>query len=176
MALLTKETPVAVRRGFPNDGEEAQRRIIMAEIPSAFGNVTVINGYFPQGESRDHETKFPAKAAFYQNLQNYLDSELNKDNPLLIMGDMNISPTDLDIGIGEENRKRWLRTGKCSFLPEEREWMARLLDWGLVDTASGQPGQRDRFSGLTTAPKALTITAVCVSTCCWQALRWRSAA
>jgi exonuclease III len=35
-----------------------------------------------------------------------------------IMGDMNISPTDLDIGIGEENRKRWLRTGKCSFLPE----------------------------------------------------------
>ena len=36
------------------------------------------------------------------------------------MGDMNISPSDLDIGIGDENRKRWLRTGKCSFLPEER--------------------------------------------------------
>ncbi len=53
------------------------------------------------------------------------------------MGDMNISPTDLDIGIGEENRKRWLRTGKCSFLPEEREWMDRLLGWGPVDTASG---------------------------------------
>ena len=71
-ALLTKETPVAVRRGFPNDGEEAQRRIIMAEIPSASGNVTVINGYFPQGESRDHATKFPAKRRSYQNLQNYL--------------------------------------------------------------------------------------------------------
>lgn len=137
VALLTKETPIAVRRGFPDDGEEAQRRIIMAEIPSPFGNVTVINGYFPQGESRDHETKFPAKAAFYQNLQNYLETELNKENPVLIMGDMNISPTDLDIGIGEENRKRWLRTGKCSFLPEEREWMDRLLGWGTVDTASG---------------------------------------
>lgn len=49
---------------------------------------------------------------------------------MLIMGDMNISPTDRDIGIGEENRKRWLRTGKCSFLPEEREWMERLLGWG----------------------------------------------
>ncbi|STQ12538.1 exodeoxyribonuclease III [Enterobacter cloacae] len=24
-------------------------RIIMAEIPSALGNITVINGYFPQG-------------------------------------------------------------------------------------------------------------------------------
>ncbi|HBX3331265.1 TPA: hypothetical protein MHW59_13770 [Klebsiella pneumoniae] len=72
VALLTKETPIAVRRGFPDDGEEAQRRIIMAEIPSPFGNVTVINGYFPQGESRDHETKFPAKAAFYQNLLTHL--------------------------------------------------------------------------------------------------------
>ena len=119
----------------------------MAEIPSPFGNVTVINGYFPQGESRDHETKFPAKAAFYQNLQNYLETELNKENPVLIMGDMNISPTDLDIGIGEENRKRWLRTGKCSFLPEEREWMDRLLGWGLVDTwRQANPDNHEHFS------------------------------
>ncbi len=63
------------------------------------------------------------------------------------MGDMNISPTDLDIGIGEENRKRWLRTGKCSFLPEEREWMERLLGWGLVDTfRTANPATQDRFS------------------------------
>ena len=65
----------------------------------------------------------------------------------LIMGDMNISPTDLDIGIGEENRKRWLRTGKCSFLPEEREWMERLLGWGLVDTyRHANPEKNDQFS------------------------------
>ena len=37
------------------------------------------------------------------------------------MGDMNISPSDLDIGIGDENRKRWLRTGKMlSYLKNER--------------------------------------------------------
>lgn len=147
VALLTKATPISVRRGFPDDGEEAQRRIIMAEIPSPLGNITVINGYFPQGESRDHPLKFPAKAQFYQNLQNYLETELKCDNPVLIMGDMNISPTDLDIGIGEENRKRWLRTGKCSFLPEEREWMSRLLKWGLVDTfREANPQTMDKFS------------------------------
>jgi exodeoxyribonuclease III len=50
------------------------------------------------------------------------------------MGDMNISHQDIDIGIGEENRKRWLRTGKCSFLPEERVWLNDLLNWGLKDT------------------------------------------
>ena len=63
------------------------------------------------------------------------------------MGDMNISPTDLDIGIGEPNRKRWLRDGKCSFLPEEREWLARLYDYGLVDTfRQMNPQANDKFS------------------------------
>ncbi|WP_276642999.1 exodeoxyribonuclease III [Siccibacter turicensis] len=147
VALLTKATPVLVRRGFPNDSDEAQRRIIMAQIPSPIGDITVINGYFPQGESRDHPTKFPAKEKFYQDLQQFLETELPADAPVLIMGDMNISPTDLDIGIGEESRKRWLRTGKCSFLPEEREWMARLKNWGLVDTfRDANPDVNDRFS------------------------------
>lgn len=63
------------------------------------------------------------------------------------MGDMNISPTDLDIGIGEDNRKRWLRTGKCSFLPEEREWYKRLYSYGLVDTFRYlNPTVKDQFS------------------------------
>ncbi|VTP67040.1 Exodeoxyribonuclease III [Leclercia adecarboxylata] len=61
VALLTKETPVSVRRGFPGDNEESQRRIIMAEIPSPLGNITVINGYFPQGESRDHPPEIPGQ-------------------------------------------------------------------------------------------------------------------
>ncbi|MBE0959048.1 exodeoxyribonuclease III, partial [Escherichia coli] len=50
---------------------------------------------------------------FYQDLQNYLEQQLSAESPVLIMGDMNISPSDYDIGIGEDNRKRWLRTGKC---------------------------------------------------------------
>ena len=147
VALLTKVQPVSVRRGFPGDDEDAQRRLIMAEIPSPVGDITVINGYFPQGESRDHPTKFPAKEKFYRDLQTYLEQSLPADKPVLIMGDMNISSTDLDIGIGEESRKRWLRAGKCSFLPEEREWMARLLNWGLVDTfREKNPEISDRFS------------------------------
>ncbi|TBR36420.1 exodeoxyribonuclease III, partial [Marinomonas agarivorans] len=45
-----------------------------------------------------------------------------------------ISPTDLDSGSGDANAKRWLKTGKCIFLPEERECFARLESWGLTDT------------------------------------------
>ncbi|MGV6989579.1 exodeoxyribonuclease III [Testudinibacter sp. P80/BLE/0925] len=147
VALLCKQQPLAVRRGFPDDTPDAQKRIIMADLAMENGTVTVINGYFPQGESRSHETKFPAKEKFYADLQTYLESHLPAENQVIIMGDMNISPTDLDIGIGEENRKRWLRTGKCSFLPEEREWLQRLLDFGVVDTFRHlNPSADDRFS------------------------------
>lgn len=59
--------------------------------------------------------------------------EFKCNNLVLIMGDMNISLIDLDIGIGEENCKCWLCIGKCFFLLEECEWMLWLLKWGLVD-------------------------------------------
>ncbi|WP_174868333.1 exodeoxyribonuclease III [Pectobacterium polaris] len=147
VALLCKAQPIAVRRGFPTDEDDAQRRIIMADFATEHGTLTVVNGYFPQGESRDHPVKFPAKTRFYQDLQTYLEQHHSATQPLIVMGDVNISPTDLDIGIGEENRKRWLRTGKCSFLPEEREWMERLQGWGLIDTfRAANPDSNDRFS------------------------------
>lgn len=68
------------------------------------------------------------------DLQRYLEQDHPAQQPIVIMGDGEHQPSDLDIGIGEENRKRWLRTGKCSFLPEEREWYQRLYQFGLVDT------------------------------------------
>ena len=148
VALMTKVEPIKVQRGFITDSDDAQRRIIMAEIPTPSGEtVTVINGYFPQGESRDHPTKFPAKQKFYADLQQHLLTQLTPDQLVLVMGDVNISVTDDDIGIGEVNRKRWLKTGKCSFLPEEREWMQTLMGWGLTDTwRRVNPGVSDQYS------------------------------
>jgi exodeoxyribonuclease-3 len=135
VALLSRNKPLEIRKGFPSDDETAQRRLIIGryETPKG-GELTIINGYFPQGENREHEVKFPAKRKFYADLLDYLKANHDPDDPLLVIGDMNIAPLDLDIGIGETNAKRWLKTGKCSFLPEEREWMAALREWGLHDT------------------------------------------
>ncbi len=148
VALLCKQEPESVNRGFPGDDEEAQRRLISARFLLADGRrLTVMNGYFPQGESRDHPTKFPAKEKFYADLQSLLLEQHQPDEELVVMGDLNISPEDCDIGIGEANRKRWLRDGKCSFLPEEREWLARLKGWGLIDTFRHLfPEIQDRYS------------------------------
>lgn len=134
VALLTKEQPLSVQCGFPNDSEDAQCRLIIAELPTNQGNLTVINGYFPQGESLHHEIKYPDKLKFYNDLIQYLQDHQLNNQLTLVMGDMNICPTDLDIGISEDSRKRWLRTGKCSFLPEERKWINNLMSLGFIDT------------------------------------------
>jgi len=148
VALLSREEPLTVFKGFPWDGEESQRRRIGASFAMPDGQIMqVLNGYFPQGESRDHPVKFPAKTRFYGDLQRLLEEQFRADQPLVVMGDFNISPQDCDIGIGEQNAKRWLRTGKCSFLPEEREWLERLKAWGLVDSFRQlHPEVNDRFS------------------------------
>ncbi|OOZ66503.1 exodeoxyribonuclease III [Solemya velum gill symbiont] len=147
VALLSKKAPLRVTRGYASDDDEAQKRLITATYESASGNeITVINGYFPQGESRDHETKFPNKRKFYADLMMHLE-QFTPDDNLAVIGDVNIARIDADIGIGADNAKRWLRTGKCSFLPEEREWMERLMAWGLDDTFRIKyPDVDDRFS------------------------------
>jgi len=148
VALMSKEAPVEVICGLPGDDDDSQKRLITGRFRTPGGEeVTVINGYFPQGENRDHPVKFPAKRKFYADLTEWLAQAHSPDRPLAVIGDMNIAPTDKDIGIGPDNMKRWLRTGKCSFLPEERGWMQRLMAWGLYDSfREKHPDVDDCFS------------------------------
>lgn len=150
VALLTTADYEVVwaQKSFPQDVENAQKRLIITDVKTPWGEVIrVINGYFPQGENREHPVKFPAKEKLYQDLLAYLKNECDPQQPLIIMGDFNIAPDDKDIGIGEDNAKRWLRQGKTSFLPEERAWFQALMDWGLYDTfRTVHPEVNDRFS------------------------------
>ncbi|GAF52309.1 exodeoxyribonuclease III [Psychrobacter sp. JCM 18900] len=134
VALLSKAAPVFVQKGFPGEDEEAQKRFIHARYEFEGREVDVLNGYFPQGESQDHPTKFPMKRAYYANLMAYIDTLKSEGRSIIVMGDMNIAPEDIDIGIGEVNAKRWLKNRKTSFLPEEREWYSALMSRELTDT------------------------------------------
>lgn len=148
VALLYRASLMKALKGFEHDGEESQRRFIFGEfdVPD-FGKLAVINCYFPQGEARENELKFRGKEKFYSDLHAALQRNFDPGQPLIVMGDMNVALEDSDIGIGEDNRKRWLRTGKASFLPEEREWLQRIHDWGLSDTyRKHYPAKDDLFS------------------------------
>ncbi len=144
VCLLSKQPPLAVQKGFEGDAAEAQKRLIIGRYLDSQGKpFTLINGYFPQGENIAHETKFPAKRKFYADLLTHLTQHCSSGEPLVVMGDLNISPEDIDIGIGDANRKRWLKSGKTSFQPEEREWLQRLYAWGLHDCYRHCHPQRD---------------------------------
>ena len=134
VALLSKIDALNITRGYPSDSIDAQRRMIHGEYSFNGKTLHVINGYFPQGESRKHPTKFPAKQKYYSDLINYINDNFSADDNLVVMGDMNVAAQDIDVGLTPENAKRWLQRGICCFLPEEREWLKNLMDCGLTDT------------------------------------------
>lgn len=183
VAMLSKQPPVKVVRGFVDDDEDAQRRFIGGWYSAADGReVTVLNGYFPQGESREHPTKFPAKERFYADLRKYLGTFDSDCDLVAVVGDMNVAPASGDIGIGADNEKRWLKQGKSCFLPEERGWLDVLMQWGLTDSYRHfNPDVIDRFSwfdyrsrGFDREPKRglridLILTSKALQECCTSA-------
>ena len=148
VALLSKQAPLRIEKGLPNDDLEAQRRFIAGTFLLENGEeITVVNCYFPQGESRDHPTKFPLKEKFYTELTDYFNQRFKTNQKVVLMGDMNVGRKDQDIGIGATNAKRWLQTGKCCFLPEERQWLENLIKWGFHDSFRLHfPNIDDKFS------------------------------
>ena len=148
VALLSKQAPLRIEKGLPNEETDAQKRFIAGTfLLENNEEITVVNCYFPQGENRNHATKFPLKEKFYADLTEYFNQRFKSNQKVILMGDMNIGRKDQDIGIGEHNAKRWLQTGKCCFLPEERQWLETLMQWGFYDSFRLHfPEINDRFS------------------------------
>ena len=105
VAILSKRKPENVQKGFESDSEDDQKRFIQATFKWKKQKITIMNGYFPQGENRSHETKFPKKIKFYNDLEKHIKKLKKTEENLIVMGDFNVAPTDLDIGIGEQNVK-----------------------------------------------------------------------
>ena len=134
VAILSKNKPINTVRGFVNDTDDDQKRFIQSSFKFGNGEIVIMNGYFPQGENINHETKFPKKIKYYDDLKEHILNLKKVSSNLIVMGDFNVSPEDIDIGIGEQNAKRWLREGKTSFQPQEREMWNSIKDLGFVDT------------------------------------------
>ena len=81
VATLYKSEAIKIIKGFPEDDESAQRRFITTQFALNDGRtLTVMNGYFPQGESQDHETKYPAKRKFYADLSALLANDYSNED------------------------------------------------------------------------------------------------
>lgn len=122
VAIFTKIKPEAVFYGNGIMQSDAEGRVIRAD----FGDVTLINAYFPSGTSGDIRQSY--KYVWLDEFFEYLD-ELRKQRPkLIICGDYNIAHKAIDIHNPVGNKKT------SGFLPEERAWMDMFYDNGFIDT------------------------------------------
>lgn len=137
VAILSRETPDQVVTGFNFEKYDREGRVIRLD----FGDVSVISAYFPSGTTGESRQAF--KMDFLSDFHQYLN-ELRKTRPnLIISGDYNICRLWIDIHNPEKQQNT------SGFLPEEREWFARFIADGYVDSfreVNQQPHQYSWWS------------------------------
>ena len=134
VAILARgaTAPIETRRGLPGDAAGAASRYLEAAVKG------VIVGclYLPNGNPAPGP-KFDDKLAWFDRLIAHAATLLASGAPVVLAGDYNVMPTDLDVHAPE----RW--TGDALFRPEVRAAYARLLAQGWTDAIRHlHPGER----------------------------------
>lgn len=122
VAVFTRIKPELVQYGNGIMQSDAEGRVIRAD----FGDITLVNAYFPSGSSGEIRQAYK-----YQWLDEFFGyiNQLKQDRPnLIITGDYNICHKPIDIHNPASNKD------SSGFLPEERAWMDKWFDNGFVDT------------------------------------------
>lgn len=98
------------------------------------------NLYIPSGTSG--ESRQALKYVALEHLLNYFKSRSqDKEHPIILCGDFNICHKEIDIHHPKEATQRKL-TG---FLPDERLWMDKLTECGLVDCFRARHGKEKQM-------------------------------
>lgn len=121
VGILTKLSADNSMCGNSTDQSDYEGRVISAD----FGDVTVVNAYFPSGTMGEIRQAY--KYVWLDEFLDYLN-ELRKTRPkLIVCGDYNIAHKEIDIHSPKTNKKN------SGFLPDERAWFDKFLDNGYVD-------------------------------------------
>jgi len=122
VAILSKIEATDTVTDIPNL-DDPQRRLLAVSI----GSLRIICLYIPNGQEVGSE-KYDYKFRWLNALHDYLKIEIAKHERLIVLGDYNIAPADIDI----YNPKRW--QGKIMCSEREREMFHSLLKLGLTDS------------------------------------------
>lgn len=123
VAILARGAqPVETRRGLPGDPDDTHSRYIEAAI----NGVVVGCLYLPNGNPAPG-LKFDYKLRWFDRLAKHAESLLASGEPVVLAGDYNIMPTDLDVYAPQ----RWV--DDALFRPEVREAYRRLVAQGWTD-------------------------------------------
>jgi exodeoxyribonuclease-3 len=133
VAILSRVGEIhETRRGLPGDHADGQSRYLEAAI----NGIIVACLYLPNGNPRPGP-KFDFKLRWFERLTQHAQSLRDAGVPVVIAGDFNVMPTELDVYKPE----RWL--DDALFAPEVRRAYAGLLGQGWTDALrSRHPGER----------------------------------
>ena len=133
VAILSRDrVPHETRRGLSGDPDDSHSRYIEA----ATKGVIVGCLYLPNGNPAPGP-KFAYKLRWFERLHDHAAELMASGAPVVLAGDYNVMPTDLDVYAPE----RWL--DDALFRPEVREAYAQLVDQGWTDALRTlHPGER----------------------------------
>jgi exodeoxyribonuclease-3 len=121
VAVVSKTAPAEPVFELPKF-DDPQRRVLASTI----GDIRVVNLYVPNGSEVGSE-KYDYKLRWLAALRDFLQSELERHDNVVVLGDFNIAPADEDVYDAE----KWGDAILCS--PGEREALKHVLDLGLTD-------------------------------------------
>jgi exodeoxyribonuclease III len=133
VAILARGAdPIETTRGLPGDPDDVHSRYIEAAVDG----VLVASIYLPNGNPAPGP-KFDYKLHWFDRLILRAAELLALDHPVVLAGDYNVMPTDLDVYAPE----RW--RDDALFRPEVREAFDRLTAQGWLDALRTlHPGER----------------------------------
>ena len=122
VAILSRHPLTNIQRNIPNF-EDDQQRVIAADI----GDLRIVCAYFPNGQAVDSD-KYHYKLRWLQALTAWLKTQMAEHPKLLLLGDYNIAPEDMDC----HDPAAWI--GQILVSPAERQAFKELVNLGLHDS------------------------------------------
>jgi exodeoxyribonuclease III len=126
VAILSKLPFDEVTLRLPGDPEDDHARFIEAVVSTPGGAVRVASIYLPNGNPPNTD-KYPYKLRWMKRLLDYSRERLKLEEPLVLAGDYNVIPDDIDVS----DPRLWVND--ALFLPQTRASFRALTNLGLVD-------------------------------------------
>lgn len=116
VGVYAKHEPLDVIEGLGVPEIDAEGRY----LELVYKDLSVISVYLPSGSSGEHRQA--AKYVFMDHFFDHLKALAECGRQVVVCGDWNIAHHEIDLKNWRGNRKN------SGFLPEEREWLTRVLD------------------------------------------------